>query len=212
MTKQDLTLAGVLDDQNVSNLETALLFLNYNEKLTKNKELFFHLKQNLFNKFNNLEGLSDDESENLLSYAVAIVEKPLQDIFSKNKSNSDRVLQAHNLCVDLTSIENYSKEHINQARTLAELCDTMKIRGRKYSQEKGQYNFIKQCVYDEGVFTSFYSRVEGRVNQKQAKNMVSSKLAEIEKDFLKKQEKYLNFFVNFQLREDVRLIKAQNMI
>ncbi len=218
MTVSDLQCAGIIEKNDLSNLETAILFLNYNEKVF-NEEKFLALKKEVYKKFSNLENLKKEQEMEFLQYSVAIINEKFQNIFKGKKNNLERVLSAHSFVVKTMDIsqkeqgvKNTDSESIKKARTLAEVCDSFKIRGKKYTEQKKHYNYVKECVNDEAVFSSFYNKFEGKMDEDSAKKLISSNLLKIEKEFLERQNKYLKFFVKYQVEEDLRLLKDQKVM
>ena len=211
MTKHDLETAGILVDGKISDQNMASLILRYNKHFINGEEL------DKFNKFSSVIDQKFSGNKNngeYLKNCLAICCKPLQESYLREKENEDRLIAIHYAVANKSAQEiDEGKENIRKARTLAEEADAMSVKSRKYNEKKDQYDYLHACVTEEDVFDRFYKNLEGRIEKDQARQMLHVKFAEIEQRFLESQSRYFDFFINYQIKEDARVIaKAEQKL
>ena len=202
MTKQDLENAGIIDLGEISSSLLSYFLLKYNRLFLDEKDIktFDKLAEKVQNKF------KENQNEEYLKNCLAICCKEIQLCYLKGNDDAERIILIHNLISQKIAKDFQGKENIRKARALADACDAIKIQAQKYIESKKQYDYIHSCITEEDVFERFYKNIEGRLTKDSAKQMLEVKFIDIKEKFLKKQEKYLDFFINYQISEDARVI------
>ena len=203
MLKQDLERAGIINKDEISNMDLATLLLKYNKKYIEREEIsrFDNLLKKVQEKFN-----GGEDSNEYLTTCLAVCCRDFQTTFLKQNNALDKLLSVHELVVNKFAKDKNGKENIREARRLADIEDSMKIKSQTYKELKDSLDYLKACLTEEDVFNRFYKNFENRMDESAVKTMLKSKYDENKKGFLEKQSKYFDLFLDYQIKEDSRLI------
>lgn len=210
MTRNDLQEAGFID-KDLSDSDLGLLLLKYNESYLEGENLLkFKALENIVMKKYNLEAFSkhEEDERDFLNNCLAISEEKFKKAYFDAKGdNVAAVLKTHDVVVSKQVVDPTKKENIRAARRLAEEEDSLKKTSESYKRRKESLETLLPLKTDEIMFERFCKRCNAAPEV--LKKNLDAQFENVAAEFLKYQEKLLSQFVDYQLKEDVRLRSYQ---